>query len=108
MYSQTRIEELSQYFPLLVGILIGLLLVAFLGYTFIKKKDNAKPLETRKVKILEKPLQQGNIEWYIVECDNGERLKLRNLQANQVLISVGDVGTLSFRGQTIQDFKRDN
>ena len=65
-----------------------------------------KEVITRKVKVIEKPIQQGNIEWYVVECENGERLKLRSFQANHIMITVGDVGTVSYRGQTIQDFKR--
>lgn len=51
-------------------------------------------------------MRQGNIEWYIVECENGERIKLRNLQADKVIIAEGDSGLISYKGQTIQSFKR--
>ncbi len=73
---------------------------------FVKRQDNNKELMTRKVKVLEKPVQQGNVEWYVVECENGERLKLRSFQANNVIIAVGDVGILSYKGKTIRSFQR--
>ena len=75
-------------------------------FFFIKRQDNNKELITKKVKILEKPVQQGNIEWYVVECESGERLKLRSFQANNLIITVGDVGMISYRGCTIQTFQR--
>lgn len=58
----------------------------------IKKQDENKELVTRTVKVLEKPVQQGNIEWYVIEDENGERLKLRSFNANDMIITVGDKG----------------
>ncbi|MGN1113240.1 MAG: hypothetical protein ACI4RP_08550 [Acutalibacteraceae bacterium] len=63
-------------------------------------------MHIRKVKILEKPIQQGNVEWYVVELENGVRTKLRSLKENQIKITVGDVGTIVYRGKTIQSFQR--
>lgn len=70
------------------------MIVALIFYVLVKKQDNNKELVTQKVKVLEKPIKQGNIEWYVVECENGERLKLRNFQANDIIIAVGDIGTI--------------
>lgn len=102
-------EKLADWFPLVVILVIGLIIlgvVAALIYFFVKKQDNGKELVTRRVKILEKPIKQGNIEWYVVECENGERLKLRSFQANSIFISVGDEGIMSYKGKTVQSFRR--
>lgn len=69
-------------------------------------QDNYKELLTQKVTLLEIPVQQGNVGWYVVECEDGERLKLRSFQANNIIIAVGDVGIISYKGQTIQSFQR--
>lgn len=81
---------------------IVMLLVVF----FLKKKDSSKPQQVIKGKVIEKPIQQGNIEWYVIECENGSRIKLRNFQSNRLIITVGDVGVFTYKGKTIQSFKR--
>ena len=101
-----RSVDFAEMLPIIFGVLIGLCIIFCLVYFFVKRGDNKKELITRKVKIIEKPVQQGNVEWYVVQCDNGERLKLRSFQANQLLISVGDTGIISYRGKTIQSFQR--
>lgn len=104
--SRSDIAEMGELLPLFFGIAIGLFFIALLIYYAAKNKDNKEELETRNVKVLEKTFTQGNIEWYIVECEDGARLKLRNLRANSLIISVGDTGTMSYRGETIQSFQR--
>ena len=84
MYVQTRSIDLAEMLPIFFGILIGLAIIVWIFYVVVKKQDDNKELITRKVKILEKPVQQGNIEWYVVECENGERLKLRSFQGNKL------------------------
>lgn len=106
MYVQTRSIDLAEMLPIFFGILIGLAIIVWIFYVVVKKQDDNKELITRKVKILEKPVQQGNIEWYVVECENGERLKLRSFQGNKLIVSVGDVGIIKYRGKTVQSFKR--
>ena len=34
---------------------------------FLKNKDNSKPMQTMRAQIIEKPIQQGNNEWYVIE-----------------------------------------
>lgn len=106
MYVQVGGPDWGKIFPLLFGGVIGLCIIILIFYLIMKKKDSMKPLLTQKAKILEKPIQQGNVEWYVVECENGERLKLRSFQANQIIIAVGDVGIISYKGKTIQSFQR--
>ncbi len=103
---QTHSIDFFEILPIIFGVLIGLAVIACGVYFYVKGQDNKKPLITKKVKVLEKPVSQGNIAWYVVECEDGERLKLRSFQDGKMIISVGDVGILSYRGQTIQDFKR--
>lgn len=106
MYVQVGGPDWGKIIPLFLGILVGVCILMVLFYLLMKKKDSMKPLITAKVKILEKPIQQGNVEWYVVECENGERLKLRSFRANQVIITIGDEGTIRYRGKTIQSFQR--
>ena len=42
-----------------------------------------------------------------VEFENGERLKLRNLNAHKMILSAGDVGILRYKGMTIEAFQRE-
>lgn len=106
MYIGKNNSDLIEMLPMFFCVLVAIMIISLIIYFFNKRKDNSKELVTRRVKILEKPVQQGNIEWYVVECENGERLKLRSFQANNVIIAVGDTGMLSYRGQTIQSFQR--
>lgn len=99
-------SDLIEMVPIIFCGLIGIMIAAWAFFYFVKKQDDKKEVITRKVKVIEKPIQQGNIEWYVVECENGERLKLRSFQANNVIIAVGDVGIISYKGQTIQSFRR--
>lgn len=99
-------SEIAKWFPAFMLAMIILCVVLYIIYFLIRRQDNKKDLISRKVTVLEKPVQQGNIEWYAVECENGERLKLRSFQANKVIIAVGDVGIIEYKGQTIQSFQR--
>ncbi len=99
-------SDLEWIFPVLIGTLIAFVLLCGLIKIVVGAKEDAKELVTKKVKVLEKPIQQGNVEWYIVECENGERLKLRNLEANTIIITVGDEGVISFKGKTVYTFQR--
>lgn len=107
MHVYVNSSDLAQYFPMIFAMLIGLCILMWLLVFLLKKKDNSKPLQTVKVRILEKPIQQGNIEWYVIECEDGKRLKLRSFQGNHLIIAVGDVGVISYRGKTIQSFQRE-
>lgn len=100
-------SDIIEMAPVFFCVLVALMIIFCVLYFFVKRQDNNKELITQKVKILEKPVQQGNIEWYVVECENGERLKLRSFQADKVIIAVGDVGMIGYKGQTIQSFHRE-
>ena len=106
MYVRVGSPDWGKLAPMIFAILIGLCIVMLALYFILKKKDSMKPLAKQKVKILEKPIQQGNVEWYVVECEDGTRLKLRSFQANQIIITVGDVGIITYRGKTIESFQR--
>ena len=108
MYVYVRGEsmDLAEILPIFFGVLIGLCIVLILAYMFLKNKDKNKKLISQKVTVLEKPVQQGNVEWYVMEGENGDRIKLRSFQGNSLFISVGDKGIVSYRGQTVESFKR--
>lgn len=86
-------------------VIIGIGLLAWAGYFIVRKKDDSKPLQRQKAKILERPVQQGTVEWYVVEFENGERKKLRSFQGTKLFITVGDEGIIEYRGITIQSFQ---
>lgn len=106
MYVQTRSVDLAEMLPIFFGVLVGLAIIVWIFYAIVKKQDDNKELITRRVKIIEKPVQQGNVEWYVVECENGERMKLRSFQGNKLIISVGDTGIIKYKGKTVQSFQR--
>ena len=106
MYVRRESMDLAEILPIFFGVLIGLCIVLILAYVFLKNKDKNKKLISQKVTVLEKPVQQRNVEWYVMECENGDRIKLRSFQGNSLFISVGDKGIVSYRGQTIESFKR--
>lgn len=106
MYVRRESMDLAEILPIFFGVLIGLCIVLILAYVFLKNKDKNKKLISQKVTVLEKPVQQGNVEWYLMECENGDRIKLKSFQGNSLLISVGDKGIVSYRGQTVESFKR--
>ncbi len=99
-------EFIAEVVPIMEIMIPILLFVLIIAYFVLKNADNKKELITKKVTILEKLVQNGNVAWYIVECENGERIRLRNLQANRIIIAVGDKGIMKYRGQTIQSFER--
>lgn len=89
-------------------VVFGVLGIAcWVIFFYLKGKDKSKPIQTAKVKILEKPVSQGLVEWYVVEFENGERKKLRNFNVNEVLITTGDVGIIKYSGITIQSFQKE-
>lgn len=95
---------------LLILFFIGAIILAIIAVIItktMKAKDRSKPVQTAHVRVLEKPIQQGNIEWYVLQSDSGERFKLRNMSAGNLLISVGDIGIVKYQGQTITSFQRD-
>ena len=101
------VDELITFLPTFFVVLIGVAVLVWVLYFFLKKSDNNKELIEKRVKFLEKLPGFGNVGWYIVECENGERLKLRSFEATELLVSPGDIGILRYKGITIQSFQRE-
>ncbi len=95
------VDKFGEAFPVIFAILVILMLVVIAANFILRTKDAIR----RKVKILEKQSNAG-AEWYIVECENGERLRLRNFQGYKVFITVGDEGILEYKGLTIKSFQK--
>lgn len=98
-------DDIIEFIFVLAIVLCVLGLICWIAFFFLRSKDQSKPLQTATVKILEKPVSQGLVEWYVVEFQNGERMKLRNFNVNKVFIAVGDIGTITYSGMTIQSFQ---
>ncbi|EGG81284.1 hypothetical protein HMPREF9477_01744 [Lachnospiraceae bacterium 2_1_46FAA] len=107
MYVSRNSMDFWEIVPMFFAIMVGILVLLMLAYVFYQNKDKKKELISKKVTVLEKPIQQGNLEWYVMEDENGERMKLRSFQGNSLFISVGDKGIVSYRGETIESFKRE-
>ncbi|WP_443735016.1 hypothetical protein [[Ruminococcus] lactaris] len=99
------VDKFGEAFPVIFAILVILMLVVIAANLILRTKDDSKEAIRRKVKILEKQSNVG-AEWYIVECENGERLRLRNFQGYKVFITVGDEGILEYKGLTIKSFQK--
>ena len=99
------VDKFGEAFPVIFAILVILMLVVIAANFILRTKDDSKEAIRRKVKILEKQSNVG-AEWYIVECENGERLRLRNFQGYKVFITVGDEGILEYKGLTIKSFQK--
>ena len=87
-------------------LLIIVVIVTVIFYLIKKVYDKKKELITKRVKIKRKIVKSKNVERYIAECQNGERLKLKNPQASTLSISIGDIGIVSYRGKVIKSFRR--
>ena len=92
-----------------MNIFIILLIIAVIItviFYAVKRGCGQRKLITKRVKIKRKVVKSKNVEWYIAECQNGERLKLKNPKASTLPISIGDIGIVSYRGKVIQSFMR--
>ena len=89
---------------IIIGIIIAVIFVLAVKSS-INNKDMDKPLITEHGRIVEKTLSQVDMEWYIVELDNHQRVKMRNPHPNSVLLSVGDYGEIGYKGNTICSFR---
>ena len=82
-------------------------IIVLAGIYFIKNSDKTKPVITKRVKILAKLPGAHMVGWYLVECEDGERLKLRTFENHKVLFSVNDIGIIRYQGNTILSFQRE-
>lgn len=100
---------------MVIGIVLGTMIVLLIIVIILRKrddtKDDSKPLLTAKVRILEKTVDQSDhyhkngYASYVVETNLGERMQLRSLNANSLILTVGDTGIATFRGETLESFK---
>ncbi|MEE1034304.1 MAG: hypothetical protein U0L06_07055 [Agathobacter sp.] len=104
--SNSSIENMGEMLPIFLIIMIVICVIAIVAIYAAKKSDDSKPLETKNITVLEKLVQQGKIEWYLIEDENGYRFKLRNFNADSLPIVVGDRGAIQYRGKTIVSFRR--
>ena len=100
-------EFLSTFIAFII-VLAGISILAWIVFYFIKNSDKTKPVITKRVKILAKLPGAHMVGWYLVECEDGERLKLRTFENHKVLFSVNDIGIIRYQGNTILSFQKEN
>lgn len=101
-------DELTFFLILFFVILITCCILIWLIYAIYRNGDKGKPLNHCRVKVIEKNVVPNNLSptWYVVETENGERLRLRSFKSNNLIISKGDIGIITYQGKTITDFRR--
>lgn len=105
----SKINEYGGFTNLLpeVCVVMTVMIIAVIAVIFFLRQLNVtNRLVTKRVRIRKKIVKNQDVESYIVECQNGERLKLKSYQASTLPISVGDVGVIVYRGKTIQEFTK--
>lgn len=107
-YVERRSFSILEVLPIIFGVLIGLIIILLIVNNILKNQDSKKELIVCRVTVIEKLSQQGNIGWYIMEMENGKRIKIRSFKSNTILLFAGDKGILKYRGQTLEDFQRIN
>lgn len=89
---------------IIIGILIIAGIVALIVYC-CKSNKNSGPVQTGKVRVIEKLGQNGNAEWFGVEFENGARVKFYYTQGAVAPMLAGDIGIITYRGDMIETFQ---
>ena len=82
---QTDNSDMIIMIPIIFCGLVIMAIIILALYYFVKKQDDNKELVTQMVKVLEKPVQQGNIEWYVVECENKKGIRCRSRKSFKII-----------------------
>ena len=100
-------DDVVEALPIFFGVLIGLCILAWMIVAIVKVSDDNKPSQSHFATVLEKPDSPStSIQWYLFELEDGSRVKLRTFNAKELILCVGDKGTVTYKGQTIQSFDR--
>ena len=89
---------------LIIGIVVVVAIIALI-VIFANKGKHKNIVQTAKVKVVEKLAQNGNVEWYGVEFENGARARLCYTQGATIPMNVGDVGIIRYKGEMIEMFQ---
>ena len=89
---------------LIIGIIVVVAIVALI-IIFANKGKHKNIVQTAKVKVVEKLAQNGNVEWYGVEFENGTRARFCYTQSATIPMNVGDVGVIRYKGEMIEMFQ---
>lgn len=99
-------SELSNFVTMFVVLLVVLAVIAAIALLITKKREDSKPLQTSRAKVIEKIGQNGALGgWYVLELADGSRRRFRTFN-NNLMLANGDEGIVEYKGQTIQSFKR--
>lgn len=106
-YTESRSSEILEMLPIAFGVMIGLVIVLLIINALLKNKDSKKELITCRATVTENLGDSCGTAWYIMETENGQRIKLRSFQTRTLLLMVGDRGIVKYRGETLEDFQRE-
>lgn len=83
-----------------------LIIVAGISNAVIMNKDKKNPMQSDVGTVLEITRSNMGIEWYVIEFEDGSRKRMRNLNSTRLVMTKGDRGLISYRGNTIESFVR--
>lgn len=117
-FSESVADNVGIFFLVIVVLAVVAIGVAYAMAKTVKEDDD-KPAVRSKGRVLEKYVENRDanaifaklnlrIEWIVIECENGNRLRLRNLPANNIQLLPGDQGEFMYRGETLYRFDREN
>lgn len=101
---------------MMVGVVVIIVLLvvfavgAFVLLFVIKKRESKLPVQTAKIKVIEKPekLENRLAYWVTVEYENGYREQKRVFpEESKIILSVGDEGIIKYQGKTIKSFSKE-
>lgn len=91
---------------LIATAVVGLLITVIVAGSNYYKDDN-RPLEKIKGKVVENCRNVKGIQLIVIESTDGERKRLRNVKDHKLFVYEGDEGTFEYRGETLYDFISD-
>lgn len=97
-------KELASFLPVLLGIIFGMILIALIVFIIAKGKQNSGPLKTVCGKVVEKQTGYGAERFIVIQCSDGNRLRLRISEAHHN-VCVGDEGSFDYRSETLNQFR---
>lgn len=101
----------------LVVSFVSAIVAAFAIRKESQKDDNAKEIRAhgKVLELRDDVFNPGAVGYkvsmpmdrLVFEDDQGNRIRLRNIKAKNILLAEGDTGIIVYRGETVYEFNRD-
>ncbi len=99
-------NDLEEIFPVFMLVLCILGIASGIGLFYMKNADNKKPLIEKNGTVIQKDGDGMFALSYTIEFDDGERIRLMDMEPSKRIITVGDYGQFRYRGKSLVAFKR--